>query len=61
MKLEPNDFYFENGNFVLTEHYLKKRGFCCKNGCRHCPYKLTESVLNISETKNDKPRGNQKD
>ncbi|MGH9949720.1 MAG: DUF5522 domain-containing protein [Pyrinomonadaceae bacterium] len=23
---------------VLTEWYLKKRGFCCGNKCRHCPY-----------------------
>ena len=32
------DYYFENGLMVLTETFLKKRGFCCKNGCRHCPY-----------------------
>jgi hypothetical protein len=36
--VEKEDFYFENGLMVLTEAYLKKRGFCCKNGCRHCPY-----------------------
>src|SRR3972149_7235095 len=23
---------------VLTEHYLLSRGYCCGNGCRHCPY-----------------------
>ncbi|MCU0324132.1 MAG: DUF5522 domain-containing protein [Spirosomaceae bacterium] len=23
---------------VFTEKYHKKRGYCCKNGCRHCPY-----------------------
>jgi len=32
------DYYIENGLYVFTEHYHKKRGFCCKNGCRHCPY-----------------------
>jgi hypothetical protein len=38
--VEGEDYYFdENGLFVLTETYLKKRGFCCKNGCKHCPYK----------------------
>ncbi|MBL7665631.1 MAG: hypothetical protein JNM93_10910 [Bacteriovoracaceae bacterium] len=38
--LIPNvDYYFENGLMVLTENYLKKRGYCCDNGCRHCPYK----------------------
>jgi hypothetical protein len=36
--VEVVDYYFENGLMVLTEHFLKKRGFCCKNGCRHCPY-----------------------
>ncbi|UPK72906.1 DUF5522 domain-containing protein [Chitinophaga filiformis] len=23
---------------VLTEHFLLERGFCCGNGCKHCPY-----------------------
>lgn len=32
------DFYFENGLMVLTDHFLKNRGYCCGNGCRHCPY-----------------------
>ena len=36
--VEGRDFYFENGLFVLTEHFLLKRGYCCENGCRHCPY-----------------------
>jgi hypothetical protein len=32
-------FFFDtNGLMVLTEKYLLERGFCCKNGCRHCPY-----------------------
>lgn len=36
--VEGIDFYFENGLMVLTAHYLKNRGYCCGNGCRHCPY-----------------------
>ncbi|MBA2495004.1 MAG: hypothetical protein H0V31_09965 [Acidobacteria bacterium] len=24
--------------FVEGADFLKKRGYCCKNGCRHCPY-----------------------
>jgi hypothetical protein len=32
------DFYMENGNVVFTAAYHLKRGTCCKNGCRHCPY-----------------------
>jgi hypothetical protein len=36
--IEGVDFYFENGLMVLTAHFLKKRGYCCDSGCRHCPY-----------------------
>lgn len=28
------------GWWVFTEAYLLKRGFCCFNGCKHCPYPL---------------------
>jgi hypothetical protein len=35
---EGVDYYFENGLMVLTAHFLRKRGYCCGNGCRHCPY-----------------------
>lgn len=37
------DFYFEDGLMVLTRRYLLNRGFCCKNGCRHCPYENAAS------------------
>lgn len=36
--IENKDFYIENGYYVFTEYYLKKRGYCCGSGCRHCPY-----------------------
>ncbi|CAA9279860.1 MAG: FIG00649631: hypothetical protein [uncultured Adhaeribacter sp.] len=37
--LEPGDFYFnEQGLMVFTAQYHLKRGYCCQNGCRHCPY-----------------------
>jgi len=37
--LEEGDYYFDpSGLMVLTAQYLKKRGYCCENGCRHCPY-----------------------
>ncbi|MFN3487635.1 MAG: DUF5522 domain-containing protein [Emticicia sp.] len=32
------DYYYENGFLVFTSEYHLKRGYCCKNGCRHCPY-----------------------
>lgn len=36
--VEGVDFYFERGLMVLTEKFLLDRGYCCGNGCRHCPY-----------------------
>lgn len=36
--VENKDFYFENGLMVLTAYFLRKRGYCCQNNCRHCPY-----------------------
>ena len=36
---EGIDFYFnKSGLLVFTEKYLLDRGFCCGNGCQHCPY-----------------------
>ena len=32
------DYYLENGLFVFTAAFLRKRGYCCESGCRHCPY-----------------------
>lgn len=38
-KLDPEDFYMsEDGYMVFTEKYHLKRGYCCKSGCKHCPY-----------------------
>lgn len=37
--LLKEDFYLnEQGFMVFTEVYHLKRGYCCKNGCKHCPY-----------------------
>jgi iron complex transport system substrate-binding protein len=35
---EGRDYYTENGVMVFTASYLQRRGYCCGNGCRHCPY-----------------------
>jgi hypothetical protein len=37
-KDDNKDFYWENGLMVFTEAFHLKRGYCCKSGCRHCPY-----------------------
>ncbi|HEY6801953.1 MAG TPA: DUF5522 domain-containing protein [Pyrinomonadaceae bacterium] len=36
--VEGEDYYLENGLMVLTARYHLRRGYCCDNGCRHCPY-----------------------
>jgi Family of unknown function (DUF5522) len=36
--IEGEDYYIENGNWVFTANYLLRRGYCCRSGCRHCPY-----------------------
>ncbi|MBK9290640.1 MAG: hypothetical protein IPM52_03270 [Bacteroidetes bacterium] len=36
--VEGEDYYMENGFRVMKASYLKRRGYCCGNGCRHCPY-----------------------
>ena len=35
---EGLDYYVENGLFVFTAAFLRRRGYCCESGCRHCPY-----------------------
>ncbi|MCS7075332.1 MAG: DUF5522 domain-containing protein [Bacteroidia bacterium] len=42
-ELEPDDYYInEQGYKVFTEKYHLKRGYCCSNGCKHCPYGFHE-------------------
>ena len=46
--IEGEDFYYnEQGYVVLTEKYHLKKGSCCGNGCRHCPY----NYINVPEPK----------
>ncbi len=47
IKIEEDDFYMENGFLVFTEKYHLKRGYCCGNKCRHCPYQFK----NVKEKK----------
>ena len=43
---EGEDYYLdENGLMVLTAKFHLDKGFCCGNGCRHCPY----DYLNVHE------------
>ncbi len=37
--LEKGDYYWSpEGFLVFTEQYHRKRGHCCGNRCRHCPF-----------------------
>lgn len=37
--IEGEDYYLTpEGYKVFTEKFHLKRGYCCKNGCRHCAY-----------------------
>jgi hypothetical protein len=36
--VEKIHYYLENGKVVYTEKFHTERGYCCGNGCRHCPY-----------------------
>lgn len=41
MKLNRDDkelYYLEDGKVVFTPLYHIRRGICCGNFCRHCPY-----------------------
>jgi hypothetical protein len=40
MSIEKNKDYYinEKGLLVFTKKYHLKRGYCCGNGCKHCPY-----------------------
>lgn len=49
--LDDEDFYFsEEGYKVFTEKYHLKRGYCCKAGCRHCPYGYDKNTGGINKS-----------
>jgi hypothetical protein len=60
--MEEPKYYLDNGMVVFTEKFLLDRGFCCNNGCRHCPYKklnkneYTKTNLSDSKSGEAKPK-----
>ncbi len=49
MLKEGEDYYFnEEGKMVFTSAYHLKRGYCCKNGCKHCPWNYRKEKSGIS-------------
>lgn len=51
-------YYFDKkGLLVFTEKYHVDRGFCCQNGCKHCPYGFEkENVSKQKTTDLDSPK-----
>jgi len=48
---DDDEFYTnESGLFVFTEAFLLKRGYCCGNGCLHCPFEY-KNVVNLERKK----------
>jgi hypothetical protein len=48
--LEEGDFYFnDQGYRVFTAQYHLKRGYCCKNGCKHCPFGYDKKTGNFKK------------
>lgn len=44
---DDEPFYInESGLYVFTKQYLLQRGYCCGNGCLHCPYDY-KNVLDL--------------
>lgn len=62
---EGIDFYYDDsGLMVFTQKYHLERGYCCGNGCRHCPYDYmnvaNEEERNLLQQKNFAPPTNSK-
>ena len=43
------DYYVDNGRWVFTAAYHLKRGYCCENDCRHCPYRDSSAARHASD------------
>lgn len=54
--LQPEDYYTTpEGYVVFTETYHLKRGYCCKSGCRHCPYGYNKKTGRFEKTRPQPP------
>ena len=44
---KTGDFYFEGPLMVFTAEYHRRRGYCCGNECRHCPFDSLEREIGL--------------
>jgi hypothetical protein len=50
--LDEGDYYLSPEGFIIfTEQYHLKRGYCCKSGCKHCPYGFNKKTGAINSNK----------
>lgn len=55
--IEGIHYYFnEEGYIVLTEQYHFEQGYCCGNGCKHCPFEYE----NVPEPRKTQLKNEQK-
>ncbi len=48
--LTEEDYYLsEEGYIIFTDAYHLKRGYCCKSGCKHCPYGFDKKTNEIKK------------
>ena len=48
--MEEKDYYItEEGYRCFTEAYHLRRGYCCDNGCKHCPYKNADQLRSTKD------------
>lgn len=51
--IEGEDFYYTSEGYkCFTEKHHLKRGYCCKSGCRHCPYGFDKRTGEIRKKAN---------
>jgi hypothetical protein len=50
-KLSEEDYYLSpEGYIIFTESYHLKRGYCCKSGCKHCPYGFDKKTGRVKKS-----------
>ena len=53
--IKNDDFYIsDEGYYVFSEKYHLKRGYCCKNNCKHCPYNKKKKKNEYTKGRNFK-------
>jgi hypothetical protein len=53
--LPGRDYTIERGLYVFTADYLRRRGYCCENACRNCPYGFARPAASPETSSSDDP------